>query len=119
MKNNWKEEFKSIEITEKRLDCLLDRRFGVFRLENLEDFIESLLAKQKKELIEEIITMIPEHQKPITSKRYSEIVKNNPHTPKFVFFLGENIGRNGFRQSMYILLRKYAEDNGISLKHHD
>jgi hypothetical protein len=52
MKNNWKEEFKSIEITEKRLDCLLDRRFGVFRLENLEDFIESLLAEQKKELLE-------------------------------------------------------------------
>lgn len=51
MKNNWKEEFKSIEITEKRLDCLLDRRFGVFRLENLEDFIESLLAEQKKELM--------------------------------------------------------------------
>ena len=107
MKNNWKEKVYTMFFEDEAIHT------------DWVDFIESLLAEQKKELIEEILTMIPEHQKPITSKRYSEIVKNNPHTPKIEFFLGENIGRNGFRQSMYILLRKYAEDNGISLKHYD
>jgi len=138
MKNNWKEKFwkkfeenRFIQSTDSVTDEIQEidgyvtdmeaiiKLRGEFDKYAIEDFIESILEEQKKELIEEIITMIPEHQKPITNKRYSEIVKNNPHTPKIDFFLGENIGRNGFRQSMYILLRKYAEDNGVSLKDHD